>query len=101
MTTMMELAQFTVRPGAEEQFVADRPAMLAALRERFPGLLAAYLTREPDGGWLDVLIWRTPEEAAESARLIATIPACAAWLAHIAKSSALRHTEIVDAFPQT
>ena len=100
MTMTMELARFTVRAGAEEQFVADRPAMLAALRKRFPGCLAGYLTREPDGGWLDVLIWVGPEEAAESARLISTIPECAAWLALIADSGGMRHVEILDAWPQ-
>jgi hypothetical protein len=100
MTMTMELARFTVRAGAEEQLVADRPAMLAALRARFPGCLAGYLTREADGGWLDVLIWLSPEEAAESARLITTIPECAAWLALIADSGGLSHVEVVDAWPQ-
>ncbi|MCU7723569.1 hypothetical protein ODJ79_07580 [Actinoplanes sp. KI2] len=99
MTMVMEFARFTIHEGAEAQMIADRPAMLAALRARFPACLAAYLTREEDGTWLDVLLWRSHTEAEESARLIATIPECAAWLAHIAESGGLRHAEVLDACP--
>ncbi|WP_213010344.1 antibiotic biosynthesis monooxygenase [Paractinoplanes toevensis] len=99
MTTIVEFARFTVRDGAEEKLVADRPAMLAALRERFPACLAAYLTREDDGTWVDVLIWRSRAEAEESAAQIATIPECAAWLAHIAESGGIRHGEVLHAWP--
>jgi hypothetical protein len=95
----VEFARFTVRPGAEDRLVADRPAMLAALRARFPDCLAAYLTREDDGTWVDVVVWRTPAAAAESARLITTIPECAAWLEHIAASDGLRHATLLDAWP--
>ena len=44
-----ELAQFVVRDGAEEALLAERPAMVRALREAFPTMLAAWLTREDDG----------------------------------------------------
>ena len=95
----VEFARFTVRPGEDDKLIAERPAMLAALRARFPGCLAAYLTREPDGTFVDVLVWRTPEEAAASAQEIMSIPECAAWLAHIAESGGIRHAELVDAWP--
>ena len=96
---VMEFARFTVREGAEAQMIADRPAMLAALRARFPACLAAYLTREEDGAWLDVILWRTRADADESAREIMTVPECAAWFAHIAESGGLRHAEVLDAWP--
>ena len=95
----MEFARFTVREGAEAKLVADRPAMLAALRSRFPACLAAYLTREDDGWWVDVVLWRTRAEAEEAARLITTVPECAAWFGHIAESGGLRHAEVLDAWP--
>lgn len=44
MTTTMELARFTIHDGAEQQLLAERPAMIAALRSCFPGCIA-YLTR--------------------------------------------------------
>ncbi|MCH6169454.1 antibiotic biosynthesis monooxygenase [Pseudonocardia alaniniphila] len=64
----IELARFTIHDGAESQLVAQRPAMVGALRERFPACLAAYLTKEDDGGWLDVVLWRSRAEAEEAAR---------------------------------
>jgi hypothetical protein len=96
---VMEFARFTVTEGAEAQMIADRPAMLAALRARFPACLAAYLTQEDDGTWLDVILWRTREEAEKSAREISSIPECAAWLSHIAEAGSLRHAEVLDAWP--
>ncbi len=95
----IELASFTIHEGAEETLLAERPAMLKALRERFPGCLAAYLVKEDDGTWLDVIIWRSREEAEESARLINTIPECVSWFRHIAESGGLRHGQIVDSWP--
>lgn len=59
--------------------MAERPAMVEALRRRFPGCLAAYLSRD-DGGWLDVVLWRSRAQ-------------CAAWFRHIAASGGLRHVE--------
>jgi Antibiotic biosynthesis monooxygenase len=98
---VLELARFTIYPGAETELVAERPAMLAALRARFPGVLAAYLTKEDDGGWLDVIVWSSRGEAEEAARLVDSVPACAAWFRHIARSGGLRHVEVVDAWPST
>ncbi|GLY41631.1 hypothetical protein Amsp01_076540 [Amycolatopsis sp. NBRC 101858] len=97
--TTIELARFRVEDAAVDRLVAERPAMVEAMRRRFPGCLAAYLTREDDGGWLDVVLWRSRAEAEEAARLIDTVPECAAWFRHISASSGLRHVEVVDAWP--
>jgi hypothetical protein len=94
----IELARFTVHPGAEPQLLAERPAMIAALRARFPGCTAAYLTREEDGGWLDILVWRSREEAEASARDIGEVPEAVSWFRHIAESGGIRHVEVVDAW---
>src|SRR5689334_10750439 len=96
MSMVIELARFSVKPGAEETFLAERPAMVAALRQRFPGCLAAFLTREEDGSWLDVLVWRSRADAEESAAQIGTVPEVASWLAHIAEPGGLRHVEVRD-----
>lgn len=96
MTTVIELARFTIHDGAEEQLLAERPAMIDALRRRFPACLAAYLTKEDDGSWLDVLLWRDRAEAEEAARLVDTVPECREWFRHIAKSGGLRHVRVMD-----
>lgn len=99
MAMAIELARFRIREGAEAQLLAERPAMIQALRERFPACLAAYLTREDDGGWLDVLLWRSRTEAEDAARLINSVSACARWFRHISESGGIRHVEVVDSWP--
>jgi|GEM_PF-2108838 len=96
---VIELAEFRVHPGAEEQLVADRPRMLAALRERFPGCLAAYLTRQDDGSFLDVIVWRDRASAERAAAGVDGVPECAEWFGHIASSGGLRHVEVLDHWP--
>jgi hypothetical protein len=62
------------------QLLAERPAMVQALGERFPGCLAVYLTQEDDGSWLDVVFWRSRAESEEAARLVSSVRACATWV---------------------
>lgn len=92
----MELARFRIHEGAGAGLVAERPAMVEALRRRFP--LAAYLIREDDGGWLDVVLWRSRDEAEQAARQLSSVPECASWFRHIAESGGLRHVEVVTAW---
>jgi hypothetical protein len=94
----IELARFRVHEGAEPQLLAERPAMLEALRRRFPGCLAAYLTKEDDGVWLDIVLWRSRAEAEEAAQAIESVPEAAAWFRHIAESGGLRHVEVMAAW---
>jgi hypothetical protein len=94
MTLTLELAAFTVREGAEPALLAERPGMLAALRQAFPAALAAWLTRQDDGSWLDVVLWRSRQEAEEAARRIDQVPEAKRWFRHIAESRGLRHVEV-------
>lgn len=98
MTMVIELAHFTIHEGAEEKLLAERPAMIDALRRRFPACLAAFLTKEDDGTWLDVLLWRDRASAEEAARLVDTVPECREWFRHIAESGGLRHVEVKDSW---
>jgi hypothetical protein len=74
MPLTLELAAFTVRDGAEPQLRAERPEMLGALRQAFPAALAAWLTKQDDGSWLDVIPWQSREEAEEAAARIHQVP---------------------------
>jgi hypothetical protein len=94
MTLTIELAAFTVQEGAEPALLAERPAMVAALRQAFPAALAAWLTRQDDGSWLDVILWRSRPEAEEAARRIDQVPEAKRWFRHIAESKGLRHVEV-------
>ena len=94
MTLTLELAAFTVRDGAEPALLAERPEMMTALRRAFPGALAAWLTRQDDGSWLDVVLWRSRQEAEEAARRIDQVPEAKHWFRHIAESKGVRHVEV-------
>ena len=89
-----ELAAFTVTDGAEHALLAERPKMIAALRQAFPGVLAAWLTRQDDGSWLDVVLWRSRQDAEDAAHRIDQVPAAQRWFRHIAESKGLRHVEV-------
>jgi hypothetical protein len=96
MTSVFELAAFTVRAGDEAAMLAERPVMIAALREAFPGLLAAWLTKRHDGSWLDVILWRTRAEAETAAKHVDSVPEAKAWFRHIAESHGVQHVDIAD-----
>ena len=96
MTLTFELAEFTVRPEDEAALVAERAAMIEALQRAFPAALAAWLTKQDDGSWLDVILWRSREEAEEAASRVEGVPEAKAWFGHIAESRGLRHVEVID-----
>jgi hypothetical protein len=95
MALTFELAHFVVHEGDEEALLAERPAMVRALQEAFPAALAAWLTRQDDGSWLDVVLWQSRKAAEEAARCIDDVPDARSWFRHIAASHGLRHVEVV------
>jgi hypothetical protein len=97
MAHTFELAQFVVREGEEEPLLAEREGMVRALREAFPDALAAWLTRQDDGSWLDVILWRSREAAEQAARQIDQVPEAKHWFRHIAESKGLQHVEVAHA----
>ena len=94
MTLTFELAQFAVREEDEAALVAERPEMIRALQRAFPGALAAWLTKQHDGNWLDVILWRSRDEAEEAAARIDTVPEARSWFRHISQSMGVRHVEV-------
>jgi antibiotic biosynthesis monooxygenase len=95
---VIELVRFTVHEGAEAALLAERPAMITALRERFPLLRATYLTREDDDSWLDLFVWENRDAATEASAVVTTIPECVSWFRHIAEPGGIRHVEVLDAW---
>jgi hypothetical protein len=96
MKPAFEFAAFTVQDGDEAAMLAERPAMIEALRQAFPGLLAAWLTKRDDGAWLDVILWRTRAEAETAAEHVDDVPVARAWFRHISASHGLQHVDVVD-----
>ena len=92
----LELARVRIADGAEPDFLAERPAMLAALRDRFPGVRAAYLGRLDDGLWIDVVVWDTRQQAETAARDAFNHPEIAGWFRHIQEVIAMEHAEVAE-----
>jgi hypothetical protein len=97
MNEVFELAAFTVREGHEQALLAERAAMIAAMRGAFPGLRSAWLTRREDGSWLDVILWRSRDDAEYSAAHVTEVPEAAAWFTHIDESRGIEHLEVLGA----
>ncbi len=68
-----------------------RPAMIAAVRRRFPELLDARLVEMDDGAWLDIVQWRSREAADRAAASIAEIPEAAAMAELLEEIVAFEH----------
>ena len=83
MPTTVELTRFRVDPSKVDALLAARPAMLADFRDDRAGFLDADLVRLPDGEWLDIVRWRTPEDFAASREKGANLPGVAAFFAAI------------------
>ncbi len=94
MTLTFELAHFHTREEDEAALLAERPEMIRALQRAFPGALAAWLTKRDDGSWLDVILWRSREEAEDAARRIESVPEAKAWFRHISHSEGVRHVDV-------
>jgi hypothetical protein len=92
-----EFASFTVREGEEQALIDERPAMIAALKAAFPGLIAAWLTRQDDGIWLDTILWETRAAAEDAAARVNDVAEARDWFSHIETSYGLRHAEVVHA----
>jgi hypothetical protein len=92
MTQTFELA---VHEDQEQDLVAERGVMIAALRSTFPGLMSAWLTRRDDGSWLDVILWRSREEADYAAAHVTDVPEAVAWFKHIDESRGIEHLAVL------
>ena len=97
MTPAFELATFTVRDGEEQALLAERPAMVDALAERFPGLLAAWLVKQDDGTWVDVILWQSRVAAEDAAAHVEEVAQARNWFSHIETSLGLRHADVLHA----
>ncbi|MDG4824343.1 hypothetical protein O7635_21035 [Asanoa sp. WMMD1127] len=79
--TTVEITRFRAARG--EELLAARPAMLGDFQSDRAGFLGARLVRLPGDEWLDIVVWRAPEDFAESRRRGADRPGIQAFFALI------------------
>ena len=95
MPEFYEIIHARVRDGIEEELVARRPALEAAVKERLPGLLEIRLVRLDDGTYLDVLRWESRAAADAAVEQFASIPEAGEIHGHFAEDLAHHRGEVV------
>ena len=60
--TIVRTTRFQVRSADAEEMQRRREALIAAVRDRFPGLGEARLTRVDATTWVDSWVWASREE---------------------------------------
>jgi heme-degrading monooxygenase HmoA len=93
---VLELARFKVDRDAEADFLATRPAMVKAVRERLPGLTEISLVRLDDDTWVDVVSWASRADAERGPQLAAALPEVQEWMRHISADVSMDVGEIID-----
>lgn len=99
MQEALEIARFTIKPEAEEQFLAEREQVVAHLRRHFPGLIDARLVKLENGEYLDLVRWASRERALSAAEGAMKVPEIAAWFAYIAEVRGMEHAEVKHVTP--
>ena len=79
--------------------LAERPAMIEAIRRHYPAHLDAYLSRLDDGTWIDVVVWSDREQAEAAAKGVYEIPGLADWFRHTDKELGFEYAEVAQFRP--
>lgn len=95
MSKVLEVVRFTVKPALESQFLADRPAFVAAVRKHFPGLISVKLARVADHQYMDVAEWDSMELATRCAEQCMNVPEIASFFGPIDQVVSMEHAQVV------
>lgn len=82
-TQTVEIVQFRLKPGTDEDTFLAAAADTQAAIARLPGFLTRELLKGEDGLWVDVVHWRSKAEALAAAEAFATLPEVAPFGAMI------------------
>jgi hypothetical protein len=91
----LRLAHFKVDPDDAEELLARRNALVAAVRQAFPGLVEARLAKLDDGTWLDAWCWDSRTSAQAAIANASAIPQAAAAFS-LAKDLTMEFADVVD-----
>ncbi|RVD60628.1 hypothetical protein EN828_00910 [Mesorhizobium sp. M2D.F.Ca.ET.185.01.1.1] len=94
MTDTLEIVTFRLKPGTEAGFVASN-GLVSDWLARQPGFLSRHHGRREDGTWVDIVRWRSMEQARAAAdRIMAEIGDSEALQAIEPASVDMSHAEI-------
>ncbi len=87
---VLELVVFKLTAGASREQLLDTAGPVSRWIAQQPGFVSRQLAYDEDGGrWIDVVWWRTLEDAHAAAERAMTSPACAPMFALIDMESIL------------
>ena len=89
----LEVVLFTVKQGERDAFLARRPAAMEVLAG-YDGFVDARLAEYEDGTWIDVVQWRSLEEAKAAADTVLEHEAARDWGQHIDEVRDFRHAAL-------
>lgn len=100
-TTNIETASFRLKPEIEETvFVAASDRFQREFLNAAPGFLSRELLRGAEGVYLDLIHWRSKEDAAAMMKTAETSPYCAAYFALMdLQDATMRHFESLAVYP--
>ena len=91
MSTTIEIAEFETVAGATEDVVLTAAQQAGLFLARQPGFLGRRLARRPEGDWVDIVEWASPEAAQAAAQTFPAAPEAAAFMGVIASVSRMSH----------
>lgn len=92
---VLRFTRFKVDPADTDEMLVRRGALVAAVRDTFPGLIEARLGKVDEETWVDVWHWRSRVDAEAALANPAAIPQAAAAFA-LAKDITAENAEVVD-----
>ncbi|MCB9602448.1 MAG: antibiotic biosynthesis monooxygenase [Sandaracinus sp.] len=94
MTQALEIARFTLHPEHAEDFLASTDAMLDTIRRHFDGLLHFQRAKLEDGSYVDLVLWRSLDDAQRAAAGVMEIPEFAKCFASIDRVVEMIHGDL-------
>ena len=92
---VLRLTRFKIDPADTEEMLAKRAALIAAIRDGFPGLTDTHLAKLDDESWIDVWRWDSSTSMQAALDGAPTIPEAGAAFA-VTNGVTAESADVVD-----
>ena len=93
----VKVIRYRLRDGCEERAFLEASEALVPELATLDGFMGRELQRAEDGGWADIVYWRTREDADRSESRIQGLPTCTRCIAMMdAATMTVTHLELVQ-----
>ena len=94
--TVLRLDRFTIDPADTGELLARHAALVAAVKDAFPGLIDVELAKIDDQTWIDVWRWDSLASAQAAVASAPAIPQAGAAFS-LTKGIAVEYARVLDA----